>query len=277
LHSYETISDLMNLQDQIDSFQRMIFAHFKYSNNNECRISALVPLVKESWGIYRFITSMLRAMHRSRFRFTSSLITSDLVLVETNDPEALLPLVQRYNSQHHALRKFYYECSNLKYLTGLINVPKLGQDPPNLTDKGDAPDLPARPLTTKPEERADTPKGNPEQAMIDEQARMLKEYEDKQAALVAAREAEEARRLAQERAQQDEFERRQREQAERERLAQEQLMQQQMMQYNNAAAEQMHALEREILAMRGQYERDQLMLEQYDRVRAMCAHVTKRC
>jgi hypothetical protein len=56
----------MNLQDQMDSFQRMIFAHFKYSNNNECRISALVPLVKESWGIYRFITSMLRAMHRSK-------------------------------------------------------------------------------------------------------------------------------------------------------------------------------------------------------------------
>ena len=57
----------MGLQDQIDSFQRMIFAHFNQSVNNECRISALVPLVKESWGIYRFITSMLRAMHRRRF------------------------------------------------------------------------------------------------------------------------------------------------------------------------------------------------------------------
>jgi hypothetical protein len=64
LTSYETISDLMGLQDQIDSFQRMIFALFQSSANNECRISALVPLVKESWGIYRFITSMLRAMHR---------------------------------------------------------------------------------------------------------------------------------------------------------------------------------------------------------------------
>ena len=41
--------------------------------------------------------------------------------------EALEPLRQRYNSQHYSLRKFYYECSNLKYLTGLINVPKLGQ------------------------------------------------------------------------------------------------------------------------------------------------------
>jgi hypothetical protein len=64
---YETISDLMQLQDQIESFQKMVFSHFRLSANNECRISALVPLVKESWGIYRFITSMLRAMYRSSF------------------------------------------------------------------------------------------------------------------------------------------------------------------------------------------------------------------
>lgn len=62
---YETISDLMTLQDQIESFQKMVFSHFRYSANNECRISSLVPLVKESWGIYRFITSMMRAMYRS--------------------------------------------------------------------------------------------------------------------------------------------------------------------------------------------------------------------
>lgn len=68
----------MNLQDQIDSFQKLIFAHFRGSANNECRISALVPQVKESYGIYRFITSMMRAMHRSEhflstiFFFTKS-------------------------------------------------------------------------------------------------------------------------------------------------------------------------------------------------------------
>jgi len=43
-------------------------------------------------------------------------------------------------------------------------------------------------------------------------------------------------------------------------------LQQQMLQYNNQAAQHANELEREILAMRGQYERDQLMLEQYDRV-----------
>ena len=55
----------MTLQDQIDAFQKLIFSHFRSGANNECRISALVPLVQESYGIYKFITSMLRAMHTS--------------------------------------------------------------------------------------------------------------------------------------------------------------------------------------------------------------------
>lgn len=55
----------MTLQDQIDAFQKLIFSHFQSGTNNECRISALVPLVQESYGIYKFITSMLRAMHTS--------------------------------------------------------------------------------------------------------------------------------------------------------------------------------------------------------------------
>jgi hypothetical protein len=57
----------MTLQDQIESFQKLIFTNFRGSANNECRISALVPLVKESFGIYKFITSMLRAMHRREY------------------------------------------------------------------------------------------------------------------------------------------------------------------------------------------------------------------
>ncbi|RDB28709.1 Endocytosis protein end4 [Hypsizygus marmoreus] len=244
---YETISDLMGLQDQIDAFQKLIFSHFRHSTNNECRISALVPLVKESWGIYRFITSMLRAMYR-----------------RTDDVDALEPLKQRYTSQHYNLRKFYYECSNLKYLTGLINVPKLAHEPPNLLDTGDAPDLPARPKTAVKSPSPPPAAPTPNATEVNEQARMLKEYEDQQAALKAARDAEERRRLEAEQQQQREFEQRQREQAEGQRLAQEQLMQQQML-YNNQAAQQASELERELLAMRGQYERDQILLEQYDR------------
>lgn len=73
LASYETITDLMTLQDQIDTFQKLIFSHFQHGTNNECRISALVPLVQESYGIYKFITSMLRAMHTGTVVISTSL------------------------------------------------------------------------------------------------------------------------------------------------------------------------------------------------------------
>ncbi|KAI5474974.1 hypothetical protein MNV49_002127, partial [Pseudohyphozyma bogoriensis] len=251
---YETISDLMNLQDSIDSFQKLIFAHFRGSANNECRISALVPQVKESYGIYRFITSMMRAMHR-----------------RTDAMDALEPLRDRYDSQHFGLRKFYYECSNLKYLTGLINVPKLPQEPPNLLDAGDAPDLPRRPAVKSP---TPPPAAPSPRVDLEEQKRALLEYEEKQAALVRQREADQ-RRLEEEQArQQREFEEQQRLQQERERQQQEELIRQQQMQMQmgqmQASQGRLAELEREILSMRGQWERDQMMLERYDaRVKAL--------
>lgn len=240
---YETIMDLMNLQDQIDQFQKLVFAHFRGSANNECRISSLVPLVKESYGIYKFLTSMLRAMHR-----------------RTDAMDALEPLRGRYNAQHYSLRRFYYECANLKYLTSLINVPKLNHDPPNLFDSPDGPELPPRKAPTPP------PAG-PSQAEIDEQARMLKEYEDRQKALRDSEEAEKRRQAELAAQQQRDLEEQQRQQAERERLEREALMRSQM---DQAIGGRTAELEREILAMRGQYERDQLMLQQYDnRVNAL--------
>ena len=61
---------------------------------------------------------------------------------------------------------------------------------------------------------------------------------------------------------QQQFEEQQRQQAEAQRLAQEQLMQQQ---YQQQTQGRMAELERENLNARAQYERDQLMLQQYDR------------
>lgn len=80
---FETITDLMTLQDKIEQFQKLIFSHFRSVGNNECRISALVPLVTESFGIYRFITSMLRAMHSSKTWCSrpSSIDTTDSGLI----------------------------------------------------------------------------------------------------------------------------------------------------------------------------------------------------
>lgn len=147
------------------------------------------------------------------------------------------------------------------------------QEPPNLTDSGDAPDLPARPKTAaaataaaakSPPPSAPSPSANE----VQQQALLLKQYEEQQAQFVAARETEERRRLETERQQQLEFEQKQREQAEAQRLAQEQLLRDQQMVYTNQQANRQFELEQELLNMRGQYNRDQILLEQYDGVRA---------
>ncbi|KAL9055865.1 MAG: hypothetical protein Q9162_003291 [Coniocarpon cinnabarinum] len=248
---YETITELMSLQDQIDGFQKLIFAHFRGSMNNECRISALVPLVAESYGIYKFITSMLRAMHTA-----------------LGDDEALEHLRSRYNTQHYRLVHFYHECSSLRYLTSLITIPRLPQDPPNiLSEDEEKPALPARPRDASPPRKASPQPDAVDPEPInefwkDQQRQQQDEYEAEQRRL--QQQWEEAQRLQQQQAMQAQrdFEEQQRLQAEQQRMAQDQLMRDQM-----AAQTQgrMADLERENLNARAQYERDQLMLEQYDR------------
>lgn len=249
---YETISDLMNLQDQIEQFQKLVFANFRTGQNNECRIASLVPLVQESYGIYKFITSMLRAMHQS-----------------LGDDEVLSPLRGRYDAQHYRLVKFYYECSNLRYLTSLITVPKLPQDPPNLLGEDDErPALPTRPRnevvtkTASPPPREPTTDPEPiNEFWKNEQARQQEEYEAEQRRL--QQQWEDAQRQQQQQAMQAQrdFEEQQRLQAEQARLAQEQLMRDQ---YSQQTQGRMAELERENLNARAQYEQDQLMLQQYD-------------
>ncbi|CAB4428788.1 unnamed protein product [Rhizophagus irregularis] len=245
---YETISELMNLQDQIDQFQKLIFVHFRPSSSNECRIAALVPLVEESYGIYKFLTSMLRAMHK-----------------RTDAIDALTLLRTRYNAQHYGLIKFYYECSNLKYLTSLINVPKLPQDPPSLID-GSAPNLPkpkspAPSSHSEPEPIAEFWKENEAQKQQELERQRL-QYEEQQRQLAQQRELELQAQRRMEAQRQRELEEQQRMQQERERLAREQLIREQM---QRQAEGRVAELERELLNMRNNVERGQLMLEQYDR------------
>lgn len=248
---YETISNLMTLQDRIEQFQKLIFSHFRSGGNNECRISALVPLVQESYGIYKFITSMLRAMHTT-----------------TGDDEALEPLRVQYNAQHYRLLKFYYECSNLRYLTSLITVPKLPQEPPNLYSEDEsAPRLPQR--LKKEIERKPTPPVVPKVEEPDdigefwkaEQTRLTREFEDQQRVL---EERQAQHHFSQQQAAlqaQLEFEEQQKRLAEQQRRDQEALLSQQFQQQTQG---RMAQLEQENLDARAQFARDQLMLQQYD-------------
>lgn len=248
---YETISELMNLQDQLDSFQKLVFANLRGGSSNECRISSLVPIVHESYGIYKFITSMTRALHHS---------TSE---------DALEPLRTRYNAQHHRLLKFYYECSNLRYLTNLIAVPKLPQDAPNLTDVEGTPALPSRPKTPVAREPSPPesvyhkkPEPEPMQDFWSQQQQQQADYEAEQRRMQAEADAEARRQQELAMQAQADFERQQQALAEQQRQAQQALLQQQ---YQQQSQGQLAELQQALLDMQNQYNSDQLMLEQYDR------------
>lgn len=249
----------MTLQDQIETFQRLIFAKIHGELRSECKVSALVPLVQESYGIYKFITSMLRAMHRT-----------------TGNEEALAPLRERYDGQHHRLARFYYECSNLRYLTSLITIPKLPQDPPNLLSEDDAPPaLPQRPANEpgpastvgtipEPDSIQDFWSQEEQQrqhAYEEEQARQ-RAYEEEQRRLEQQRQAEIEQQQYLAMQQQREFEEQQRQLAEQQRQAQEQLMRDQ---YNQQAQGQFAELQRQLLEMQGQNQNNLLTLDQYQK------------
>ena len=168
--------------------------------------------------------------------------------------------------------KFYYECSNLRYLTSLISVPKLPQEPPKLlSDEDERPALPQRPRNEipKPREPSPPPKAisAPEPEPInnfweDEQRRQQEEYDAQQRQLQEQwNQQQYQQQLAAQQAQRD-FETQQRLLAEQQRLANEQLAREHhQAQTNGRLAE----LETENLNARAQYERDQLMLGEYDR------------
>ncbi|KTW32862.1 hypothetical protein PNEG_04001 [Pneumocystis murina B123] len=227
---YETITELMQLLDRIDLFQKTIFLHFRSGSTNECRIAALVPLVQESYGIYKFITSMIRAIYHS-----------------TQFSEGIKPLKLRYNSQHHKLVKFYYECSNLRYLVNLISIPKLPQDPEDLIEDFE---LSSQKFSiqekdslsegsSKNENNHDISKSS--NILSISQMQKTPTYEE----LQAQKETEYAKQ---------EFD--------QQKLAHERLLNEQYQAYiQNRVSE----LEQEVFNMHGQYNRDQHMLEQYDK------------
>ena len=187
---------------------------------------------------------------------------------------------ERYDAQHYRLVKFYYECSNLRYLTSLITIPKLPEQAPNLvSDDETAPSLPARPKQEI--ERKPTPPREPKMQEPDEIVefwnneleRQNREYAEQQRVLG---EQQQQRLRAQQEAQlqaQRDFEEQQRRLAEQQRLEQEALAQRQV---EFMTQGRLAELERENLNARARFERDQLLLQQYDqRVKALEGEVAK--
>ncbi|SCU95584.1 LAMI_0F02960g1_1 [Lachancea mirantina] len=284
---YETILDLMDLQDHLDYFSQVLFASISGARVKECKVSALVPLVAESYGIYKFVTSMLRAMVK-----------------QTGEEGAMAPLMERYGRQHFRLFEFYADCSSIKFLTSLIKIPKLPTECPSLmeseeglTSKGPS-NVDFRDRSKSASENRDTPPlvprvitgGNvssvPPQItglglvaapvvnamptgmpMVDFQAQI----EQEQARLLAAQRERDAY-LQQEHERQLAFQEEQ-EAMERERQAQLQRQHQEqvafeeglrMQQAQNMKLFEQQQVQSDLNALCAQHDRDQVLLQQYD-------------
>ncbi|KAI9179654.1 sla2 Src-like adaptor 2 [Blastocladiella emersonii ATCC 22665] len=231
---YETIMQLMELQSHLDNFQRTIMASLRSSPAMECRLAALVPLIEESYGIYRFVTSMLRAMH-----------------ARVGSLDALEPLRKLYASQHFMLRDFYHTCSQYRYLTSLITIPSLGDQPPSLYDSDEVvPVMPSRPVT--PPNEADD-----DDDAADAQADLWAQFDVQQQQAARDAEAERQRALEAERLRQQ--------QEQMNALAQSQ--QKQHEQWEQAVRDRdarLTAFSEQLLRAKAQYEQDQALLAQYD-------------
>ncbi|ORX52152.1 hypothetical protein BCR36DRAFT_403914 [Piromyces finnis] len=115
---YESIFDLLILLDKIDNLQKNILSHLSPAANNECRISALVPLIEESYNIYKFLQSMLMAMHK-----------------KIGSTDVLKPLRDKFKELHYKLLKFYDNARSIPYLVSLVDVPQLQLDPPQFVEE----------------------------------------------------------------------------------------------------------------------------------------------
>lgn len=249
---YESILQLMDLQDLINELQKLIFVTISLAPNNLCKVSALVPLISESYGIYKFLTSMLRAMYQ-----------------QLGDDDALSALFERFDSQHFILRDFYTDCQSIKFLTSLITIPRLGSNSPNLrvSDEGLAPAQAPRSvandstsqLSLQPTQNYEAPAAPPvdliflqQTGMFDQQNQMQQQQQDL--------EMQRQQQLQDQLQRQQMFEQQKYEQEQRMLHEQEALRQQQTLAHQSRVSE----LEHDLLMFKSQFDNDQTLLLQYD-------------
>eukprot|EP01135_Chromosphaera_perkinsii_P002183 Nk52_evm18s218 gene=Nk52_evmTU18s218 len=133
---YHLVTAIFGMQDAIDKFQKIIFSMVNSNlttSQLECRTSALVPLINESGDLYRIVVDILIRLHRCM------------------NPANLAAHREEFNRQFYMLKRFYFDSSNLKYVSSLTRVPQLPDNPPDFLQMGGVqqpPNLPPRPKET---------------------------------------------------------------------------------------------------------------------------------
>ncbi|KAL6053856.1 sla2 Src-like adaptor 2 [Balamuthia mandrillaris] len=109
--SFEMIAHLLDHQENLLKFEKLIFAHRELLN--ELEVFALIPCVLESYAIYSVITYFMKQLINS-----------------IDNMELFDFLAKRYYAQYMDLRDFYFKANNIQAITRVIPVPMLPVDPP---------------------------------------------------------------------------------------------------------------------------------------------------
>jgi len=84
----------------------------------DCKVSCLIPLIIESYNIYTIMTHLIRNL-----------------VEEVDSMEVLTFVIEQFYAQYITLRNFFYDSSGVKYVTSVIAVPNLPQEPPEFFGK----------------------------------------------------------------------------------------------------------------------------------------------
>lgn len=125
------VSQLLDLQQSCIEFQSYIF---KQLDLVDCKICCMIPLVIESYNIYLLTVHLLKQL--------------------ANQNHDVFPaMVDRFNKIYPELRKFYFTCSNIKYITSIIAVPNLSEKPPSfLSEKKERKPKPEKKIVVEEQE-----------------------------------------------------------------------------------------------------------------------------
>lgn len=135
--SIQLIQMFLNMQEDILKLQ---IAVFNSTPLNECRVSALIPLVKEAYAIYTHLVH--------HFKKLGEVLDS---------LDSIGKLTERFYAQYINLRTFFERATKIRYVATTIAVPILPKDPPTFVVKGRAPTVVRQSVIIKQNEKPAAP------------------------------------------------------------------------------------------------------------------------
>eukprot|EP01127_Copromyxa_protea_P016517 TRINITY_DN491_c0_g1_i1.p1 TRINITY_DN491_c0_g1~~TRINITY_DN491_c0_g1_i1.p1 ORF type:complete len:1099 (+),score=324.41 TRINITY_DN491_c0_g1_i1:26-3298(+) len=135
--AYTLVAHLLEVQKACMVYQQKAL---QSQNLNTCKLSGVVPTLKESYAVYTLTVAVLQD------------------LVDKSESSAINTLIDTFVTQYPVIYKFYFTCASIPYLTQQLSIPSLPRDPPNFAKK---PELPPAKLPPPKEKKPAAPKPKP--------------------------------------------------------------------------------------------------------------------